>query len=304
MVVPMSTPDFNLLVTLDVLLAEGSVAGAARRLRLSPSAMSRALARLRETTGDPLLVRAGRGLVPTPRAIELGERIGPLVQEAASVLRPARKLSLKRLVRTFTLRTSEGFVETFGPDLIARVGEAAPGVRLCFMQKPDKESTPLRDGTVDLETGVAGKATSPEVRVQALFRDRFIGVVRERHALAKGTVTPARYAAGRHIAVSRRGLDKGPIDEALEPLGLRRNVVAIVGGFATALALARAGDLIASVPERHTAGLRAGLRSFPLPVPVPEFTVSLLWHPRMDADPAHRWLRGQIRDLCATLRQG
>src|ERR687891_1988873 len=115
-------PDLNLLVTLDVLLAEGSVARAARRLRLSPSAMSRALARLREATGDPLLVRAGRGLVPTPRAIELRERVSQIVQEGEAVLRPARQLNLKQLVRTFTLRTSEGFVENFGPDLIARVG--------------------------------------------------------------------------------------------------------------------------------------------------------------------------------------
>src|SRR3954465_4160302 len=115
----MATPDFNLLVTLDVLLAEGSVARAARRLRLSPSAMSRALARLRETTGDPLLVRAGRGLVPTPRAIGLRERVGQLVEAAEEVLRPTEKLDLNRLVRTFTLRTREGFVENFGPGLVA-----------------------------------------------------------------------------------------------------------------------------------------------------------------------------------------
>src|ERR1700760_3002584 len=102
----MARPDLNLLVTLDVLLAEGSVARAARRLRLSPSAMSRALARLRETMGDPLLVRAGRGLVPTPRALELREQAHQLVQDAQAMLRPVEKLDLKRLVRTFTLRTS------------------------------------------------------------------------------------------------------------------------------------------------------------------------------------------------------
>jgi DNA-binding transcriptional LysR family regulator len=158
-----SRPDLNLLVTLDVVLAEGSVTRAARRLGLSPSAMSRALARLRETTGDPLLVRAGRGLVPTPRALELRERVSQLVQEGEAVLRPAEALNLKQLVRTFTLRTSEGFVENFGPDLIARVGEEAPGVRLRFVQKPDKDSAPLRDGTVDLETGVVGKTTSCEL---------------------------------------------------------------------------------------------------------------------------------------------
>src|SRR3954447_11339741 len=171
----MSRPDLNLLVTLDALLTEGSVARAARRLRLSPSAMSRALARLRETTGDPLLVRAGRGLVPTPRALELRGRVGQLVQDAEAVLRPGVTLNLKQLVRTFTLRTSEGFVENFGPNLIAVVGEEAPGVRLRFMQKPNKDSAPLRDGTVDLETGVVDGTIGPEVRAQALFRDRYIG---------------------------------------------------------------------------------------------------------------------------------
>ena len=168
----MTRPDLNLLVTLDILLAEGSVARAARRLRLSPSAMSRALARLRATTGDPLLVRAGRGLVPTPRAIEFRERVSQLVQDGEAVLRPVGRLNLNQHVRTFTLRTSEGFVENFGPELISRIGREAPGVQLRFVQKPNKDSTPLRDGTVDLETGVVEPSMSPELRTQALFRDR------------------------------------------------------------------------------------------------------------------------------------
>ncbi|QQR74028.1 MAG: LysR family transcriptional regulator [Holophagales bacterium] len=298
----MATPDLNLLVTLDVLLTEGSVAGAARRLRLSPSAMSRALARLRATTGDPLLVRAGRGLVATPRALELRERVGQLVQESAAVLRPVERLDLRELVRTFTLRTSEGFVETFGPELLARAGEQAPKVTLRFVPKTNKDSAPLRDGSVDLETGVVARTTGPELRAQALFRDRFVGVVRADHPLAQGEVTAARYAASRHIQVSREGLDRGPIDEALRTRGLEREIVTIVGGFATALALARRSDLVASVPERHTAGLRAGMHSFPLPVPVPEVTVSLLWHPRQQADLAHRWLRALVLATCAMPR--
>ena len=298
----MSIPDFNLLITLDAVLAEGSVAGAARRLRLSPSAMSRALARLRATTGDPLLVRAGRGLVPTPRAIELREPVSQIVEQAKVVLRPAEKLNLKQLTRTFTLRTSEGFVENFGPGLIARAGREAPGVRLRFVQKPNKDGAPLREGAVDLETGVVEKTTAPELRTQELFRDRYIGVVRMGHALGKGKITPVRYAAGGHISVSRDGLEKGPIDEALRPFELERKIVTIVGGFSTALALARASDLIASVPERHTGVLRAGMHSFPLPVTTPQFTVSLLWHPRLDADPAHRWLRGLVLAACSTTR--
>lgn len=295
----MSLPDLNLLITLDVLLAEGSVARAARRLRLSPSAMSRALARLRETTGDPLLVRAGRGLVPTPRALELRERVSVLVQEALAMLRPTEQLELNQLVRTFTLRTSDGFVENFGPRLIARLIEEAPHVRLNFVQKLNKDSTQLRNGTVDLETGVIGESTSPEIRTRTLFRDRFVGVVRTGHALSEGEMTPVRYAAHRHVLVSRRGDDKGVMDEALALLGLEREIITVVGGFSAALALARASDLVATVPERHVGNLCDGLHRFALPFPTPQITVSMLWHPRMDADPAHRWLRGCIWEVCS-----
>lgn len=294
----MSNPDLNLLFTLDALLAEGSVAGAARRLRLSPSAMSRSLARLREATGDPLLVRAGRGLVASPRALELRERISALVHEAQATLRPAEALQLERLERRFTIRTREGFVETFGPALLERVAAEAPGVRLRFVPKPDKDSTPLRDGSVDLETGVIGDTTGPELRAQALFRDRFIGVVRAGHPLAQGDATASRYADARHVAVARRDMRRGPMDDALASLGLQRNVVVTVAGFAEALALARQSDLVATVPETSTGRLRDGLQGFALPLALESFTVSLLWHPRMDGDAAHRWLRGCIREAC------
>jgi DNA-binding transcriptional LysR family regulator len=295
----MAEPDLNLLITLDVLLAEGSVARAGERLRLSPSAMSRALARLRATTGDPLLVRAGRGLVPTPRALELREQVSSLVDGARAVLRPAATLDIGALSRSFTLRTSDGFVENFGPALIARIQEEAPDVRLRFVQKIERESTLLRQGSVDLETGVIDDVTSPEVRTRALFRDRFIGVVREGHPLNRGRITPARYASGRHVYVSRRGLDRGAMDEALEPLGLQRDIAVIVSGFSAALALARASDLVATVPERHTGNLRTGMHSFPLPITTPEITVSMLWHPRMETDPGHRWLRNCVAEVCA-----
>jgi DNA-binding transcriptional LysR family regulator len=294
----MTIPDLNLLVTLDVLLAEGSVARAARRLRLSPSAMSRALARLRDATGDPLLVRAGRGLVPTPRALALRGQVGQLVQDARTMLAPAERFDLAPLVRTFTLRTSEGFVENFGPTLVARVTKEAPKVRLRFLSKTDRDSSALRDGSVDLETGVVGNDLGPELRAQGLFRDRFVGVVRRRHPLAKGRITTKRYAAGRHVLFTRQGGDTGVIDDALAAVELEREIVAVVGGFPAALALARGSDLIATVPERHTASLRSGMFSFSLPVDVPAFTVSLLWHPRMDADAAHRWLRGCVREVC------
>lgn len=296
-------PDLNLLVTLDVLLTEGSVARAARRLQLSPSAMSRALARLREATGDPLLVRAGRGLVPTPRAIELRSQVGTLVEGAKAVLRPAERLDLTRLKRRFTLRTSEGFVETFGPHLIALVTQQAPGVTLHFVAKSDKDSAPLREGDVDLETGVVDAQTAPEMRAGPLFQDRWTAVVRNGHPFARGKMTTGRYGDAGHVIVVRRGLHSEEIDDAARAAGLERRVVTLVSGFATALALARDTDLVATVPDRHTLGLRTGLRSLPLPFPITEFTISMIWHPRMDGDLAHRWLRSCVRKVCATRRR-
>ena len=291
-------PDLNLLITLDTLLSEGSVAAAAKRLRLSPSAMSRALARLRETTGDPLLVRAGRGLVPTPRAVELREQVSRLVQDAQAVLRPAQALDMGQVVRTFTLRSSEEFVENLGPALLVRIAQQAPGVRLRFVDKSDKDSALLREGSIDLSIGVVDASASPELLTQALFRDRLIGVVRSGHPLSQGHVSAERFAQGRHVYVSRRGLDRGQVDDALQAQGLTREISTIVAGFATAIALARDTDLIASVPERYTAHQRDGLHSFALPIVVPSFTVAMLWHPRLDADVAHRWLRSCLREVC------
>lgn len=292
-------PDLNLLVTLDVLLSEGSVAGAARRLRLSPSAMSRALSRLREVTGDPLLVRAGRNLVPTPRAIELRSQVGPLVEGAKTVLRPAEALDLSQLSRRFTLRSSEGFAETFGPGLLSVLSGQAPGVTLQFLTKPDKDSAPLRAGEVDVETGVVDEATAPELRAVPLFRDRWIGVVRAEKGPTQSRNFTAEYGDLGHIIILRRGLRSDGIDEAAHIAGMKRRVATAVSGFSTALALARKTDLVATVPERHTEGLREGLHSFDLPFEVVPFTISMLWHPRMDGDAAHRWLRGCIRSVCA-----
>jgi DNA-binding transcriptional LysR family regulator len=303
----MADVDLNLLIALDALLAEGSVAGAARRLGLSASAMSRSLARLREATGDPLLVRAGRGLVATPHAAELRERVRDLAHGARTVLRPAvASLDLAGLKRCFTIRANEGFVETVAAPLVAAVTAAAPNVRLRFAPKPDKDVRALREGLVDLEIGVLGQS-GPEVRVQTLFRDHFVCAVREGHPLlANGTITAERYAACGHVVASRRGHERGPVDDALAARGLTRTVIVVVPSFRAALAVASVSDLVALVTssffnatQGHQAQSRvAEFRSFPLPVPTESITVSQMWHPRLDADPAHRWLRGAVLATC------
>ena len=175
----MSDPDFNLLIALDVLLNEASVAGAARRLNLSTSAMSRTLSRLRDVTGDKILVRAGRNMVLTPWAEASRDRARRAVFEAKAVLQPAAEaLNVQNLERLFTIRANDGFVVAFGPSLIAAVAEAAPNVCLRFAPKPEKTSRYLREGLVDLEIGVQSNM-GPEIRLQRLFEDRFVGVVRK-----------------------------------------------------------------------------------------------------------------------------
>ncbi|MFZ5795700.1 MAG: LysR family transcriptional regulator [Sphingomonas sp.] len=295
--------DLNLLTALDVLLSECSVTAAARQLGLSVSAMSRTLARLRVATGDPLLVQAGRALVPTPYAEQLAGRVHRIAQEARSVLTPTiEHIDPATLVRTFTIRANEGFVSVFAAALVTAITTAAPHVRLRFAPKPDKAAVPLRDGTIDVEIGTM-EASAPELRSQLLFRDRFVGVARRGHALLDGAITPHRYAACRHVIASRRGASSGPVDDALDALGLRRDIVAIVSSFLDALDIARRSDLIALVPHaclRGGAAATEGLVAFELPVTTPDLSISVMWHPRLDADPAHRWLRQM---LIATCRQ-
>lgn len=302
----MTDPDLNLLIALDALLAEGSVAGAARRLGLSASAMSRTLARLREATADPLLVRAGRRMVPTPHAQALRQRVRDAAREARAVLNPpTADLDISALRRTFTIRANDGFVEAFGARLIAAAAAAAPGVRLRFAAKAEKTATPLREGAVDLEIGVLSQM-GPEVRVQALFRDRFVGAARKGHPLeAEPAVTAGQYVAFGHVVASRRGRADGPVDIALAAMGLERAVAAVVPSFSAALAVARGSDLIALVPasflgvqQERSEPARAGIFAFELPVQTEKITVSQMWHPRLGADPGHQWLRQLVLDVC------
>jgi DNA-binding transcriptional LysR family regulator len=303
----MPEADLNLLIALDALLADGSVAGAARRLGLSASAMSRTLTRLREATGDPLLVRAGRQMVLTPHAEALRQRTQNAVHEARAVLGPATtELDFSTLQRTFTIRSNDGFVEAFGASLIAAATAVAPRVCLRFAPKLEKTAAYLRDGSADLEIGVLSEM-GPEVRVQALFRDRFIGVVRRGHPLAmEPEVTAQRYTAFGHVVASRHGRTSGPVDEALAALGLVRTIVAVVPSFPAALAVARASDLVALVPAsvldnqsaQQELPASADTHAFELPVTTGEIAVSQMWHPRLEVDPVHRWLRQLTLTVC------
>lgn len=298
----MSDIDLNLLVALDVLLDEQSVTAAAKRLRLSPSAMSRTLKRLRDATGDPLLVRAGHGLVPTPRATELRERAHVVAREAYSLLSPAREtFDAASLVRTFTLRANAAFIERFSVSLIAAIDAQAPGVNLRFAPKPSKTVEPLRDGEIDLEIGVI-ETNAPELMIRGLFEDRFVGVASHDHPLLTSEVTQAHLTNCRLVLASPNGEFSGPMASTLQALGLAPPFHAIVPTFGDALRIVAGTDHVTIMPDSCVPATpweleNRNLGVFALPMPTRPFRISALWHPRWNADPAHRWFRENVMGL-------
>ncbi|MCP2166279.1 DNA-binding transcriptional regulator, LysR family [Goodfellowiella coeruleoviolacea] len=288
----------NLLVALDALLAENSVTAAADRLHTSAPAMSRTLARIRRVLGDPVLVRAGRHLVPTPRALELRAEVRALVERAHAVLTPAGDLDPATVTRSFAVQANDGLVAVAGTRLIAAVRAEAPGVTLRFLSESLEGTSALRDGRVDLEIGVIGHVEQ-EARVEQLLTDRMVGVVRPEHPLARGRVTPRRLAAADHVVVSRRGRSHGPIDDRLAELGLQRRVVATMPSLSASLLMARDMDVVclASASLGSATVKALGLRMFELPLDLPPLAIGMAWHPRNDADRVHRWLRDRVRQV-------
>ncbi|MEU9119151.1 LysR family transcriptional regulator [Streptomyces sp. NPDC048506] len=288
--------DLNLLTALDALLEEESVTAAADRLGLSGPAMSRALGRIRRTIGDPVLVRAGRHMVPTPRAREIRAEVRRLVEAAHGVLAPSAPADPARLARVFTLSTNDLFVTAVGPRLIALAAAEAPQVVLRFLGESHVDLPLLREGAADLELGVID-SREPEIRTERLFVDRGVVVVREGHPLTGAKLTPRRYADAPHVNFSRRGRLTGPIDAALAELGLRRKVITTVPTYTAALLMVRDSDAVGLASEVTAAStIRSlGLRTLPMPFDLPPMTMEMAWHPRQEADAGHLWLRGLVR---------
>jgi DNA-binding transcriptional LysR family regulator len=287
--------DLNLLVALDALLEEGSVTGAADRLHLSAPAMSRTLARIRRATGDDILVRSGRAMVPTPRALELRDEARELVRRATAVLTPTRQLDLATLDRVFTVRGHDALVGALAPVLVPVLAARAPRAGVRFLPENPLEDADLVRGRVDLELGAA-VPTRPEIAARTLGEDRMVVAMRVGHPLAGGELTAERFAAAEHVTVSRRGRLRGVVDGALAELGLARRVLASLPTTAAALDLVARTDVLVVVAERVCRPAELGLRTRPIPVELPAVPIVLSWHHRHDSDPAHAWLRDEVAD--------
>lgn len=297
----MSRPDLNLLLALDALLDEGSVIGAARRMHLSAPAMSRTLGRIREALGDPVFVQVGRKLIPTPKALAMREQVRLAVEQASQVFAADAEIDLKSLDRRFSVRATDEFVSIHLGHLLDAMARDMPRAMLRFSpEEDDVDEEALRSGRIDLFIS-ASRKLGPEIRVQALFTTTFVGVARVNHPIFDEEITPERLTRWEHINVSRRGKAAGPVDAALEAQGLRRHVALVLPNPYTALFALQDSDLLLPLP-RHLAStaLSAGLRIrvFDLPTPLETVLLTQAWHPRLEGDPAHQWLRQTIHTLC------
>ncbi|MET0452497.1 MAG: LysR family transcriptional regulator [Mycobacterium sp.] len=292
-----SSLDLNLFVALDALLDEGSVGGAAQRLHTSPPAMSRTLARLRRLLDDPILVRAGRAMVPTPRALAMQSGVHELVEQGRRLLAPPEQPDPATLRRTFSIQIGDLLSNTIGARLVSRIRSEAPGVTLRFVGDSHEDTDALRDGSVDLELGQMRRA-HPETHIEPLFSDRMVGVVRAGHEFVTKRVTLKRFAAAEHVVSSRRGRLTGPIDGLLAEHGLRRRVVVCTPSALGSLQLIQNSDLVGITPLVITRDTVAAfsLQTFDIPLSLPTLDLSVAWHPRYDADAAHQWLRQCVRD--------
>jgi DNA-binding transcriptional LysR family regulator len=287
----MQSVDLNLLLALDALLAERSVTGAARRMNLSTPAMSRTLARVRDAVGDEILVRAGRRMEPTERALALRAEVGDLVERARTVLRPEGEVSLARIERTLAIRANDAVVAIAGSPIAERVRSLAAHVVLRFVPEGDEDVESLRNGRVELDIGHID-LDGPEIRIQKLREEQFVGIVRRGHPLAATRVTVAELLRYPHLSVSRRGHARGPLDAVLARTGARREIALVVPTFSAALVAVVRSELVAIVPSQlAVAATSLGVARFELPVQTPGFAVSQAWHPRFDSDAVHRWVR-------------
>jgi DNA-binding transcriptional LysR family regulator len=293
-----STADLNLLVALDALLDERSVGRAARRLNTSAPAVSRVLAKLRRKFDDPLLVRAGRVMVPTPRALALHPDVHRLVVDAQAVFAPPRAVDPATLTNVFSLQFGDIVVSSIGDRLLRGIHAEAPRVVLRFVAESHEDSHSLRDGGVDLELGQI-RRTEPETHIEPALDESLVGVVRRDHRLLRGRVTAKRFAAAEHLVVSRRGILRGPVDDRLAELGLQRQIVACTANPTSGLHLIKNSDLVGIVGARMNRDLveSLGLATFTIPLKLPALQLSLAWHPRHHNDGAHQWLRAHVRHV-------
>lgn len=284
--------DLNLLAVLDAVLQTESVGRAAERVGISKPAMSHALARLRSRVGDPILVRAGKDWRLTERALAMRERVRDLAEGARGVLDREPTFDPATSERGFTIHATDHTTALLGTEIGRLIGEEAPSVSLRFLPILPDDVSPLRAGDVDLALGVFPNLP-PELRKQALFQERYACVVRRGHPLVDGKLTLKSFLSMKHVLVAPRGRAGGRVDSVLAERGLSRRVTRMVPYFVVALDLVSRSDCIVTISERLAQRYAPSfdLQVLRPPIPLPSYTISQIWHPRVDRSRAHVWLR-------------
>jgi DNA-binding transcriptional LysR family regulator len=290
--------DLNLLVALDALLAERNVSRAAQRLHLSQPAASALLARLRDLFDDPLLLRSARGMLPTPRALELLGPVRKVLDEIGAIVQPRAAFDAASAVHTFTLSASDYVEYALLPKLVDYLEHKAPGV-LLEVRPLDLQSVgeQMESGEVDLcVTGLQN--AMPGLHARPLYQERVVSVVRRDHPGVGERLTLDRFCSLEHIQVLVRGSGlSARIDAALAALGRKRHARLAVPHFLLVPEMVARSDMISTLPERLARGYAKKLRIFEPPLDIEGFTVGEIWHERNQRDPAQQWLRDVLHEL-------
>lgn len=288
--------NLNLLLALDALLAEESVSRAASRVGVSQSAMSHALRQARELLGDPLLVRAGEAMVPTPRALALRPALRRALGEVAAAIHAGEVFDPATTTQSFCLAMGDAFAFSLGPPLLARLRREAPGVDLSLRPAvAGQERAALESGEVDFLVSV-DLVDWPGLRTAPLARESFVVALHRDHPAAQAPLDLATYAALPHALITPSGSGPGVVDHALMGHGLSRRIAARIPFFLVAPAVTAATDLVLTLPRSLALAFAAWLPLTLLepPVPIPGFGILLVWHPRLDGSAPHDWLRGLL----------
>ena len=298
--------DLRLLRVFDALIVERNVTLAAGRLHLTQSAVSQALAKLREAMGDPLFVRTGHSMQPTAKALAISAQIRQALDMISGALDLSLNFDSARTRRSFRIATTDHALMVLLPRLAKRISERAPGVNLVMAYvNLDRGIESIREGSVDLLIAyfVVTKVPS-NFRARQLFKDSFVVLVRKGHPRFRSGMNLSAFAEAEHVVVApRHTWLPGPLDVALSKTGLERKIRVIIPHFNVAPYVVAETDLIATIPARAAAHIAARLPIdvHPLPLEAARLKVEMAWDERHHHDPGHRWLRAQLLEVAKSI---
>jgi len=296
--------DLNLLVVFDALMQERHVTRAADRVGLSQPAASSALGRLRHLFDDELLVRSGNVMEPTPRALELAERVTPILREVGRLVEESADFNPKTATGAYRLRMSDLLLLLIMPALARRLERDAPGITVDVQHlSPTGTVDALVGDTLDMAVSTQLE-TPAAVVVEHLFDGRMVCVHRKDHPEINGNMTLDTFLSLKHIRVAQSPLDDRFVDRQLSKLGIQRTISLTVPHWLPVPAILSKTDMVAVMTERHAGHFKKshGLEFVDAPFDGADFNWSLYWHKRHSANPGHRWLRGVIRDVAASIQ--